>query len=200
MKQGQVSRARQELVGAALAPKNLETRLSCKTEDHRSRSARFQFEVLACNPTPVNLDGAMFTKCLASAPSGSVPGPGGCTYEMLKLCLDDAETSHLLFRAVEDLARAQAPDCITRAFMGATMTALQKPDGGVRGIATGTSFRRLVAKTLVRQFGKVVEAVCAPYQFALSTRAGTDCRSRHQGVHRRRSSVYSALHRRRGSI
>ena len=65
----------------------------------------------------------------ASAPSGSAPGPGECTHEMLKLCLDDAETSHLLFRAAEDLARAQAPDCITRAFVGATMTALQQSDG-----------------------------------------------------------------------
>ena len=45
----------------------------------------------------------------------------------------------------------------------------------MRGIATGTSFRRLVAKTLARQFGKAVEAVCAPYQSDLSTRAGTDC-------------------------
>ena len=59
--------------------------------------------------------------------------------------------------------------------MSATMTALQKPDGGVRGIATGTSFRRLVAKTLARQFGKAVESTCAPFQFALSTRAGTNC-------------------------
>ena len=59
--------------------------------------------------------------------------------------------------------------------MAATMTALQKPDSGVRGIATGTTFRRLVAKTLARQFGKAVEATCAPYQFALSTKAVTDC-------------------------
>ena len=57
----------------------------------------------------------------------------------------------------------------------ATMTALQKKDGGVRGIATGTTFRRLVAKTLARQFSKVVEATCSPFQFALSTRAGVDC-------------------------
>ena len=55
------------------------------------------------------------------------------------------------------------------------MTALQKPDGGIRGIATGTVFRRLVAKTLARQFGTAVEAACAPFQFALSTRAGVDC-------------------------
>ena len=34
-----------------------------------------------------------------------------------------------------------------KAFMSASMTALQKPDGGVRGIATGTSSRRLVSKT-----------------------------------------------------
>ena len=42
-------------------------------------------------------------------------------------------------------------------------------------IATGTTFRRLVAKTLARQFSKVVEATCSPFQFALSTRAGVDC-------------------------
>lgn len=71
---------------------------------------------------------------------------------MLKLWLDDAETSHLLFRAAEDPARAEAPGSITRAFMIASMTALKKHDGGVREIATGTSFRRLVARTLARQF------------------------------------------------
>ena len=55
------------------------------------------------------------------------------------------------------------------------MTALEKRDGGVRGIATGTSFRRLVANLLARQFSEQVEQACAPFQFALSTRAGTDC-------------------------
>ena len=44
----------------------------------------------------------------------------------------------------------------------------------MRGIATGTPFRR-VAKTLAKQFSKQVEAACAPFQFALSTRAGVDC-------------------------
>ena len=59
--------------------------------------------------------------------------------------------------------------------MTARMTALQKPSGGVRGISTGTALRRLVARTLARQFGAEIEAACAPFQFALSTRAGTDC-------------------------
>ena len=94
---------------------------------------------------------------------------------MLRLCLDDMELFQLLFRAAEDFARAQVPDAVMKAFMSATMTAFQKPEGGgVRGIATGTSFRRLVAKCLARRFGKAVESACAPFQFPLPTRAGTD--------------------------
>ena len=94
--------------------------------------------------------GQLFINALRSSPSGSAPGPGGCTNEMFRVCLD-------------------------RSFLRATVTALSKKDGGIRGIATGSSFRRLVGKTLARQFGAVVEQVCAPFQFALSTRAGTDC-------------------------
>ena len=76
-------------------------------------------------------------------------------------------------KAAEDFARAKVPGDVFRAFMSATMT-LEKRGGGVRGIATGTVFRRLVAKTLARQFGKEVEAACS-FLFALSTRAGVDC-------------------------
>ena len=93
--------------------------------------------------TLVELDARVFATSLRSAPRGSAAGPGGCTYEMLQVCLN--------------------------------MTALSKRDGGVRGIATGTSFRRLVAKSPARQFSKEVERACAPFQFALSTRAGIDC-------------------------
>ena len=66
-----------------------------------------------------------------------------------------------------------------------------KKDGGVRGIATGTSFRRLVAKTLARQFGKVVESTCAPFQVAL----GTDCVGHGIGAydHVLRSAMMSKL-------
>ena len=74
----------------------------------------------------------------------SAPGPGGRTNEMLKVCLDDAEVSQLLFLAAQDMAKAHIPES-AKTFMLATMTALQKKDGG----------------------GRV--------HVALSTRAGTDC-------------------------
>ena len=94
---------------------------------------------------------------------------------MLRLCLEDNDLFQLLRSASEDFASGVVPSTVGRALMLATMTALRKDDGGVRGIATGLAFRRLVAKCLARQFGKEVEAACSPFQFALSTRAGTDC-------------------------
>ena len=126
-------------------------------------------------PREFTLDAKLFAECLRSAPSGCSPGPGDCSNEILKVCLDDHEELKLLQSAAEDFAKTAVPDSVFKAFMVARMTALQKPDGGIRGIATGTVFRRLVAKTFARQFGTAVEAACAPFQFALSTRAGVDC-------------------------
>ena len=53
--------------------------------------------------------------------------------------------------------------------------ALLKPNGGVRGIVVGDIVRRLVARTIAQQMSDVVEAATAPHQYALSTRAGTEC-------------------------
>ena len=96
---------------------------------------------------------------MRKAPLESASGPGGCTNEVLRVCLEDPEVLQLLSAAAEDFTRGTAPLCATRAFTMATMT----------------TFRRLVAKTLARQFSKVVEATCSPFQLALSTRAGVDC-------------------------
>ena len=55
------------------------------------------------------------------------------------------------------------------------MTALQKLGGGVRSIVAGDIVRRLVARTIAQQLGKVVERATAPFQYALATRAGSEC-------------------------
>ena len=176
MQRGQVSRARQELVGAKLAPKDQTTLNELRGRRPQEQLREIPADVMSFEPeTAVQLDRKIFATCLRGSPSGSSPGPGGCTNEMLRVVLDDPEALFLLTAAAEDFARADVPQCIFGAFMLATMTALRKRDGGVRGIATGSSFRRLVAKTLARQFMEQVEESCAPFQFALSTRAGTDC-------------------------
>ena len=55
------------------------------------------------------------------------------------------------------------------------LTALRKEGGGVRGIVAGDIFRRLVARTMAQQMSDEVQAATAPNQYALSTRAGTEC-------------------------
>ena len=57
----------------------------------------------------------------------------------------------------------------------ARLTALSKPNGGVRGIATGEVLRRLASRVLARQYAEIFDAATRPFQYALRTRAGTDC-------------------------
>ena len=53
------------------------------------------------------------------------------------------------------------------------MVALQKPNGGVRGLVIGDVLRRVVSQCLAQMFATNIHAACCPHQFALSTRAGT---------------------------
>ena len=55
------------------------------------------------------------------------------------------------------------------------MTALRKDGGGVRGIVAGEVIRRVTARTIAQQLGPAVEVSTAPFQYALSTRAGCEC-------------------------
>ena len=55
------------------------------------------------------------------------------------------------------------------------MTALRKDTGGVRGIVSGEVIRRLTARTIAQQISPAVKAATAPFQYALSTRAGCEC-------------------------
>ena len=54
------------------------------------------------------------------------------------------------------------------------ITALQKPDGGVRGVVVGDIFRRFVARTIAQQFRAKVEVATSPHQYALKTKAGCE--------------------------
>ena len=139
--------------------------ICCRREGHKSKSDPLQRRCwLSPSRSHCSCRKKVFCKCLQEAPSGSA--------SILRVCLDDGELLQLLHLAAQDFAR---PAEVARLFMMATITAIRKSDGGVRDIATGTVFRRLVAKCLSRQYIAEVEKVCAPFQFAMSTRAGTDC-------------------------
>ena len=68
----------------------------------------------------------------------------------------------------------EVPDRIEPVVRLGRLTAWRKPDGGVRGIVVGDVLRRLVARTIA-QIADQVEAATAPFQYALRTRAGSEC-------------------------
>ena len=72
-------------------------------------------------------------------------------------------------------SRGQIPHDIVQLVKLARMTALRKKDGWVRGSVAGKVIRRLVASTIAQQLNSAAAAASAPFQYALTTRAGSEC-------------------------
>ena len=89
--------------------------------------------------------------------------------------LESAEDTELLASFADTFAKGEVPQEIVDAIRMGRITALRKSDGGVRGIVVGDLFRRLVSRTLAKQFAQQVEDATAPFQCALKTRAGCEC-------------------------
>ena len=94
---GEVSRARQCLTGAALAPGTEERFQTMQNRRPQVATRPISQEAREFRPeVPVSIDRKVFLQCLKSALRGSSPGPGGCTYEHLKMLLDEMDTVELL--------------------------------------------------------------------------------------------------------
>ena len=96
------------------------------------------------------------------------------TSEHLRPLLISRSGSEKFWRMGQELARAQVPHEILQSIRTGQLTALQKESGGVRGIVTGDVVRRLVARTIAQQMERPFVATAA-FQYALSTRAGSEC-------------------------
>ena len=97
------------------------------------------------------------------------------TAEHLKPLLESDRDVAVLHQFAHIMARSEVPDGIEEVIWMARITALRKPDSGVRGIVVDDFLRRLIARTVVKQIAKQVEAATAPWQQALTTRAGCEC-------------------------
>ena len=124
---------------------------------------------------PLDISFKEFVVVFTALARGCSGGPGGMTYEHLKVALGDEDTMQLMHNTVLSLARAEVPEDIADSVVSSWMTALLKDNGRVRGIATGTSSRRPADACMAEVIGEEVDKACAPFQYALSTRAGTEC-------------------------
>ena len=109
-------------------------------------------EVLDYEPAEkLNLNRRLFLETLRETPRGSAGGLSGLRFEHLKVLLDDENATDLLYTVAQDLARAELPRETQEVLRTGSLVALQKPDGGVRGIVVGETLRRVTAKTLAKQ-------------------------------------------------
>ena len=158
---GELSSVRQALEGSALAPGS-EATLNALRDPLKRPPVPREGRVL------FNLDETKFARNLRSAKRGAAGGPSGMTVEHLQPLLDHPRDLHMFFRACEQLARAQIPFAIQACIRLGRLTALQKPNGGVR-------VRRLVARTMSQQLMDSVQRATTPYQYTMSTKSGCEC-------------------------
>ena len=72
------------------------------------------------------------------------------TTEHLRPLLDSQRDMHLFHEVCQQLARAEVSQTIVDAIRLGRITALTKPNGGVRGIVAGDVIRRFTARTIAQ--------------------------------------------------
>ena len=174
---GELSAGRQALEGASLAPGTDATYQALKNPLKRPPVPREPLpdDLFVRRGGRVHLDRDMFAKNLRVARRGAAGGPSGMTTDHLRPLLESVEDTTRLWRFSQDLARAEVPEEIVDAIRLGRLTALQKPNGGVRGIVSGDVVRRLVARTIAQQLTPAVQRATSPFQYALSTKSGGEC-------------------------
>ena len=172
---GELSSARQALEGTSLAPGTLAT-LGILTDPNRRPRVPRVHERGVQHAAPARLfelDAEEFLTNLRKARRGAAPATSGMTSDHhLFPVLGSPGVSELLVQVASHLAVGRVSEEIIEVTMLGRLTALSKPDGGVREIVVGDILRRMVARTMAKQINKKVEA---PFQYALSTKAACEC-------------------------
>ena len=175
---GELSAARQALEGGPMAPGTHTTLRALTDPERRPAFPRepLSAEVAHMQPAvPFQLDTDLFLVNLRKSRKGAAPGPSGMHSDHLFPLLERPRDSELLAQVASQMAVGNVPEDILDIIRLGRVTALQKPDGGIRGIFVGDVLRRLVARTIARQVSKKAEAATVPFQYALSTKAGCEC-------------------------
>ena len=174
---GEISAARHALEGSPVAPGSEETYNALRDASRRPPEPRDTIpeDILQIEPVrPFELDKEGFLQNLRKARRGAAGGPSGMRTEHLRPLLDNIEDSNKFHEIAQAFAQAKIPDEILSAIRVGQLTALEKPNGGVRGIVVGDVVLRLIAKTMSDQMMTRFEIATKPFQYALSTRAGCE--------------------------
>ena len=88
---------------------------------------------------------------------------------------DDSHSGYdLLYDVAQHVARGRIPHPIAHVLGASRLLALEKPSGGVRPIAVGEVFYRLVSQTLCAQLRSHFENLLSPHQYGVGVRGGCE--------------------------
>ncbi|XP_065315162.1 uncharacterized protein LOC135924043 [Gordionus sp. m RMFG-2023] len=145
------------------------------------RASPFNIHPHASSPIPFTCDEVL--KCLKSFKKGTTGGLDGFRpgfFVELIQCPDSGFIDPLL-KALTELCNnilvREVPLCIRPIIFGARLVSLTKPDGGVRPIAIGSFFRRLVAKAIVNRIRPKASSFLFPSQLGFGVRGGCEVAS-----------------------
>ena len=120
------------------------------------------------------------TSAVNSFPSGSAAGPDGIRPMHLKNLLgrDTGAAGEALKETLTSfinlILRGEVPEFARACFFGASLCALSKKDGGIRPIAVGNTWRRLVTKIGLRPLSNDLGLYLRPTQLGFGTRGGCE--------------------------
>jgi hypothetical protein len=162
-----------------LAPRNIKTLTALQDKHPKARSFdSTPFQAPTLQITSVTAKEVM--QSVHSFPSGSSGGLDGLRPQHLKdlLAETNGESSNLLAKALASLAdimlAGKVPKEICPILYGASLTALNKKDGGIRPIAVGCTLRRLVAKIGCQRSQIESGNILRPKQFGFGTKGGAE--------------------------
>ena len=131
-------------------------------------------------PAPISFTTKVVLKAIMSFPATSAAGPSGLKATHLKeaVCCTSPTSAERALNAWTNLANlfvgGHAPMEIYSMLCGANLFALNKKSGGIRPIAVGEVFRRLVAKCASAVTRSMANSYLVPLQLGVATRGGCE--------------------------
>ena len=107
-------------------------------------------------------------------PKGSAPGPCGWRPEFVKGLVADDTIRPSFLRVLDAIASGDMPLAAHDSLRSCTLVGLWKPKGGIRPIAIGEVFLRIVESSLVKQEEATLVETLGHDQYGVAVRGGAE--------------------------
>ena len=178
VQKGELSSGRQALEGASLAPGTRQTLEALRDPIRRPPVPRDPLPPTVVEHMPdvrFSLEEHRFAAILGLSRRGAAAGLSGMTTDHFRPLLDHVEDTRLFFLMGEQVAQARVPPTIQRFHSSRKNDCTPEAFGWRERDCRRGRGPQAGGTNDGQQFSKAVETATAPHQYAMSTRAGTEC-------------------------